>query len=83
MRRAVTFVPKEADILTPNQKSVNGEAVIFWRIANNCNLRNSSWTSFSRDLTTNDNKPSSYSNQIERKLGSLVLLIDLMTLFLF
>jgi hypothetical protein len=34
-------------------------------------------------LTTNDSKPSSYSNQIKRKLGSSVLLIDLMTLLLF
>jgi hypothetical protein len=34
-------------------------------------------------LTTNDSKPSSYSNQIKRKLESSVLLIDLMTLFLF
>ena len=27
---------KEADILTPNQKSVYDKAVIFWRIVNNC-----------------------------------------------
>jgi len=33
--------------------------------------------------TTNDSKPTSCSNQIERKLGSSVLLIDLMTSFLF
>ena len=27
---------KEADILTPNQKSVYDKAVVFWRIVNNC-----------------------------------------------
>ncbi len=27
---------KEADIVTPNQKSVYDKAVIFWRIVNNC-----------------------------------------------
>jgi len=27
---------KEADILTPNQKSVYDKAVMFWRIINNC-----------------------------------------------
>jgi hypothetical protein len=27
---------KEADILTPNQKSVCDKAVMFWRIINNC-----------------------------------------------
>ena len=27
---------KEADVLTPNQKSVYNKAVVFWRIINNC-----------------------------------------------
>ena len=72
---------KEANILTPNQKSVYDKAVMFWRITNNCEPQELFKYKY-RDLTTCGNGPSSSNNQTERKLESSALPTDLMTLSL-